>query len=342
MRFTALLVGVTASLTLALHASRADDAGTCVNATGDEQIAACTRAINSGRWVGSGLGWAYINRGNAYRSKGDNDRAIADLNEAIRLDPKSAMAFNIRAGTYHQKGDNDRALTDLNEAIRLDPKLAVAFNNRGNAYSNKGDNDRAIADYNEAIRLDPKLANVYYNRGRAYSDKGDNDRAIADLNEAIRLDPKYVKAYFKRGRLYLHRGSLAKAQADFKQANELNPRDAYAALWLDLTERRNNVPSHLAQAAKQLDMTAWPAPVVRLFLGQITPAGLLDAAHNADEETTKRQVCQANFYSGELALPHGTKDEVIRLFRLAAKECPTTFAESEGAYAELKTLGAAP
>jgi hypothetical protein len=32
------------------------------------------------------------NRGEAYRAKGDNDRAIADYNVAIRLDPKDAFA----------------------------------------------------------------------------------------------------------------------------------------------------------------------------------------------------------------------------------------------------------
>ena len=132
------------------------------------------------------------------------------------------------------------------------------------------------------------------------------------------------------------------AQADFKQANALKPKDSYAALWLDFTERRNNVPSHLAEAAKQLDMTAWPAPVVRMFLGQTTTAGVFDAAQNADAKTMKGQVCEANFYSGEWALLQGTKDKAAGLFQLAAGECPPNFAESEGALAELKALGAAP
>src|SRR6266403_339236 len=62
----------------------------------------------------------------------------------------------IEVAPTHDKGDNDRAIADYNEAIRLDPKHARAFHHRGYAYSDKGDNDRAIADYNEAIRLNPK------------------------------------------------------------------------------------------------------------------------------------------------------------------------------------------
>jgi lipoprotein NlpI len=158
----------------------------------------------------------------------------------------------------------------------------------------------------------PGLAWAYNGRGNAYRAKGDNDRAIADYSEALSIDPKYFPAYFSRGRLYLYGGSIAKAQADFKQMKELNPKDAYAALWLDIAERRNNIPSHLAQAAKELDMTAWPAPVVRLLLGQMTPAEVLAAADNPDAKTKKGQICEANFYSGELALSQGTKDEAIR------------------------------
>jgi tetratricopeptide (TPR) repeat protein len=414
MRFSALPVRLTAFLTLAMLLSTspvaADDEATCVNAGGDEAVAACTRAINSGRWTGSHLAWAYTDRGAAYRGKGDNDRAFQDFDQAIRLDPKIAAAYGNRGIAYHFKGDDDHALQDFDQAIRLDPKIATAYGNRGNIYKAKGDNDRAFQDYDQAIRLDPKYAFAYTGRGGLYKDKGDNDRAIQDFDQAIRLDPKFVLAYnrrgdvykakgdndraiqdydqairldpkqtiaysnrgntyqakgdndraiadyseaiglspkgagsyFSRGRLYLYGGSVAKAQADFKQASELNPKDAYAALWLDLTGRRNNVPSHLAEAARQLDMTAWPAPVVRLFLGQITPAEVLDAARVGDAKTAKGQVCDANFYNGELALLQGTKDEATRLFRLAARDCPPTFVGREGANAELKALGASP
>ena len=45
---------------------------------------------------------AYINRGHAYINKGDYDRAIADYTEAIRLDPKYAIAYGNRGKAYRQ------------------------------------------------------------------------------------------------------------------------------------------------------------------------------------------------------------------------------------------------
>src|SRR5207302_10071721 len=66
----------------------------------DAAIAGCTRIIEDARQKPKGRAAAYYNRGNAYAAKGDHAAAIADYDEAIRLEPKSALAFNNR-GTAH-------------------------------------------------------------------------------------------------------------------------------------------------------------------------------------------------------------------------------------------------
>jgi lipoprotein NlpI len=220
--------------------------------------------------------------------------------------------------------------------------LASAYFNRGIAYKNKGDFDRAIADYTQAIQLNPKDAKPHVNRANAYSDKGDFDRAVADYNEAIQLDPKFAFAYLNRGLANLFTGALPKAIADLNQASELDPKFAYVALWLDIAARRSNLPSRLPEAIKQIDMTKWPAPVIRLYLGQLTPEAVLAAADDPDATKKKEQVCDANFFSGELALQRGAKDEATRLFRLAATGCPKNRDAYDSANAELKALGASP
>ncbi len=107
------------------------------------------------------------------------------------------------------------------------------------------------------MRLDPRDARALATRGNALNAKGDSDGAIADYDEAIRLNSKDAHC---RGVVFIAKGSLAAAQADFAQANALDPKYAYAALWLDVAERRNGLPSTLPELSVKLDMTAWPAP----------------------------------------------------------------------------------
>jgi lipoprotein NlpI len=83
-------------------------------------------------------------------------------------------------------------------------------------------------------------------------------------------------------------------------------------------------------------MTEWPAPVIRLFLGQMSPAAVLAAADDPDDTKKTNQVCEANYYSGEWALRAAAKDEATRLFRLAASDCPRGFIEWSAANAQLK------
>jgi len=48
-----------------------------------------------------------------YRHEGGFDRAIADYNEAIRLDPKSAYSYANRGLLYEKSGDVEKARGDF-------------------------------------------------------------------------------------------------------------------------------------------------------------------------------------------------------------------------------------
>jgi tetratricopeptide (TPR) repeat protein len=336
----------------------------------DEHVAACDRALGDPKLSGPNRAVALSNRCGWWWGKKDPDRALPDCDEAIKLDPNLAAAHANRGNVYLSKADVDHAFTDFNEAIRLDPKSGWAYTARGDIYKNKGDFDHAMADFTESIRLDPGFALAHYFRGELYKRKGDLDHALPDLNDAIRLDPNYAMAYFTRGcvsytmgngpaaladfgdaikleadnaEFYFNRGvayfivggHLADAEADFRKAAELNPKDAYAAIWLDLAAARTNTPSRLAEAAKQFDMTAWPAPVVRQFLGEMNAAQTVAAANDSDPKTKLGQTCEANFYGGEFALTKKKKKEALPLLKLAAHDCPRAFIESTAAISEL-------
>ena len=211
MRSLVLLVGVTAFLMLggplSVSRARADYVDTCGHGTGDDEISVCTSAIHSGRWHGSGLAWAYNSRGAAYYAKGDLDRAIADYDEAIRLDPKEAIAYNNRgvALPYHKATTTAPSPTTTRRsgsipntpsptttgASRTTPRATTiapspTTTRRSGSIPNspsptstgasrttpRATYDRAIADYNEAIRLESEDADSLQQPGHRVPRQG--------------------------------------------------------------------------------------------------------------------------------------------------------------------------
>ena len=341
-----------------------------------ERIVACTLVIDAAKGPKTSLAWAYRNRaheylrnrdfdraiadyseliqlypqdrdaficrGEANRQKRNFDQAIADYGQAIELDPNDGTAYVSRAVAYSQKEDFDRAFVDYARALELNPRDVRAYLNRGTSYRARGDIDRAMADFDQAIQISPTYKYAYLRRGNAYVDKGDFNHAIADYDDGIRLDPKNARAYLMRGLVNLRAGALPRSLADLDQSLELDPKDAYTALWREIVARRDNQPSRLADTTAQLDMTKWPAPVVRMFLGETAPEAGLAAAQDSDPQVQKSQLCEANFFAGELALQRGSKEEAARLFGLAATDCPKTFIEWSAAKVELRALGTNP
>jgi tetratricopeptide (TPR) repeat protein len=190
----------------------------------DNAIADITEAVR----LNPNDSYAYYIRGLACANKRNHDHAIADYSEAVRLNPNYVYAYYSRGNAYKSKCDYDRAIVDYTEVVRLDPNYTDAYYNRGIAYLNKGDNDHAIADFNEAIRLNPNDASAYCNRGVAYLNKGDNDRAVTDITEAVRLAPNYPYAYCSRGVAYANKRDYDRAIADYNNAIKLNPNYGYA------------------------------------------------------------------------------------------------------------------
>ncbi len=373
MRFSLLLAALVASVILLdlRQALAQTDLDRCrfvgELSKADDGIASCDRVINDSKTNAPDRAAALSNRCGWWWAKKDSDRALSDCNEAIRLNRRLAAAYLNRGNVYVSKSDFDKALADFDEALRLDPKNAWAYAGRGNLYENRGDFDRALADMNESIKLDPGYALAYFSRGDLYRKKGDLARAMADMNDTLRLDPNYALAYFTRGRLSFMLGNGPAALEDFGKAIKLNgddatayfnrgvtyytiggrtpdaiadfkPKDAYAALWRELAERRNNEKGRLAEASRQFDMTIWPAPVIRLLLGELNAEQAFAAAFDTDPQIKAAQTCEVNFYAGELALLKKNKKEAQRLLKLAADNCPPNFIESTAAVAGLIQL----
>lgn len=291
----------------------------------NQQTDGCTAVILSSHPSKKYLASVYYLRGKAYHELQEYDRAIADYNEVMRLDPEFPLIFFRRGLAYCKSRDYDSAIADFSHSIKLSPLDTQSYTRRGLAYWYKRDYDRAIADHSKAISIDPKLAFAFSNRGDVYFDKQDYDRAIADYSDAIRLDPRNASAFSGRGAVYSLRQDYKRAISDYSEAIRLDPKDAHSVLKLYLARARSdsdapNALAALAVDAKNLKRGEWPYPIVELFLGHLTAEAALSASMSPDSQ------CEAQSYIGEWRLLHGDSAALGSL-KEASDACSNSSAE---------------
>ena len=89
-----------------------------------------TRAIKFGSELSrKQLSRAYVNRGYTYQNIGKPKKAMADYNQAIKIDPGNAYAFNNRGLAFEKRGDRERAVADYRRALKINPKLWLTQQN---------------------------------------------------------------------------------------------------------------------------------------------------------------------------------------------------------------------
>ena len=158
----------------------------------------------------------YMSRAQFYLEKGDTLKAVADIDKAISIDKYMSGAYAQRAIIkVLRDADYDSALADMNEALRLDPKEVSYYFNRARIKYHQDDLQGAMDDYDYILQLEPGNTMTHYNRGLLRMQVGERNKAITDFTEVIKAEPDNYFAIYNRALLYDMIGSYSKAAADF-------------------------------------------------------------------------------------------------------------------------------
>lgn len=166
----------------------------------------------------------YVGRAKLRLATGDTINALEDLDMAISLNKNLVNAYVLRADIAIKNENNfQRALADMNEAIKLQPHYSGFFVNRAFLRYKLDDYFGAMADYDYAITLDPASPVAYFNRGLLRAEVHDRDRAIADFSKVLDIDPDDYRSLFNRAMLYRETKNYKKALADIDRVAEAFP-----------------------------------------------------------------------------------------------------------------------
>ena len=95
----------------------------------------------------------WIDEGNALEDLKRYDEALAAYEQAIRLDPNYALAYNNTGNALEDLKRYEEALAAYDQAIRLNPNYALAYNNKGLALDRLGKSKEAKQAYDKAHQL---------------------------------------------------------------------------------------------------------------------------------------------------------------------------------------------
>ena len=137
---------------------------------------------------------ARINLGVALEQQGKSDEALAEYNEALRIDPSRVQVHNNLANLLDVLGRNDEALVHYREALRLKPDAPLVHLNLGSLLVKLGRYGEAMQEYALASQLAPTDPRPYYLMGRACLKQGRGVEAVDHFREALRLVPDDIKS----------------------------------------------------------------------------------------------------------------------------------------------------
>lgn len=96
------------------------------------------------------LAKASLNRGMAYYSLQEFDRAVEDLSTAIEMDVNNATMYHSRGMVYYEMKEYESAIRDFKKAIEIEDENGITYYNLGMAYYRMEDYDNACINFNKA------------------------------------------------------------------------------------------------------------------------------------------------------------------------------------------------
>lgn len=118
------------------------------------------------------------------------DLGIAELDEAIKLDPKYAPSYLFRGSCYEKKKDFSKALNDYATAVEIEPENYTYHVFRARVYAEMEQTDQAQKAYDIAVDLATKQGarDAYVHRGNFYANKvAKIDLALTDYQKSLQM-----------------------------------------------------------------------------------------------------------------------------------------------------------
>jgi TolB-like protein/Tfp pilus assembly protein PilF len=163
----------------------------------------------------------------------DFEGAETSLNKALSLSLNSSLINQVHGWFLIAKGEFDKAIEKMEQAVALDPLSLPLISNLADAYSFAGRFPEALAQYDKAIEMDPSFRRAFEGRGLVFLLSGENEKAIQDLERYHKLIGNPLKGLTTLGHAYAVAGHTGKAMELIERLGQREKDDPNILLHID-------------------------------------------------------------------------------------------------------------
>jgi eukaryotic-like serine/threonine-protein kinase len=151
------------------------------------------------------------------------DSAKYNIQKALEMDENSPELYVSAGRIYAGTGENNRAIENYKQAIKLDNKFFAAYLQLSNEYRNLENFDLAKETLHKAKNLEPDYWRVHHHLGYFYYAQGDLEKAKDIYEYVIELVPDNIIGYNYVASIYCFLENFSNAKIDFEKSNRIKP-----------------------------------------------------------------------------------------------------------------------
>jgi tetratricopeptide (TPR) repeat protein len=156
-----------------------------------ESLAQASRFAHKALALDDARSGAYVVLGYIYLRKGQHEKAIAEMEQALALAPTARQYMHL-GRVLSFAGRQEEAIRLLEKVLRLDPFAGtVELYSLGHAYLMAGRYDEAIAAFKRSIEMAPRSLIAHLYLASAYNLSGREQEARTEAEEVLKISPKY-------------------------------------------------------------------------------------------------------------------------------------------------------
>jgi tetratricopeptide (TPR) repeat protein len=186
------------------------------------------------RRVNLGINYLF-KRGGYYYLRDDYESALLYYTRDIEKEPQQPSHYLARAACLLNLLQKERALADVERALKLAPNNALALQLRGEMYMLDKDYEHAEEFFTRALESNPNWGVPYFDRGSALLDKKEYQPALIQLDKAIALLPQIHLFHLIRSIAHFRLGDIEAAHKDQDAALRLSEKEALVMTELNVS-----------------------------------------------------------------------------------------------------------